>query len=80
MQLIIDNNMTPEYYKKKSEFKWHPHPGCKEAMISQSGIGTLEERKKTVKQLEGNDEKSINTNAPSKTGIVSKNIGVSYGE
>lgn len=74
-EIIYPSQFSEDSFQRKFEFKWHLHPWCKESMISQADRGTpglVEERKKAARQLEENQEKLINKNTPSKTGVVSK--------
>lgn len=59
-QIIYPSDFSEDSFQRKFEFKWHLHPWCKEAMISQADRGTpglIEERKRAARQLNENDDK-----------------------
>jgi len=48
-EILYPSQFSKDSFQRKFEFKWHLHPWCKEAMISQADRGTpglMNERKK----------------------------------
>lgn len=74
-EIIYPSQFSEDSFQRKFEFKWHLHPWCKEAMISQADRGTpglIEERKRAARQLEENNENLINKSTSNETGITPK--------
>ncbi len=68
-QIIYPSEFSKDSFQRKFEFKWHLHPWCKEAMMSQADRGTpglVEERKRAAKRLEENEETQTNLDTKSK--------------